>query len=43
MVYERTIRGLPLELEEVKKLYSIYCDGSQRFNDISCVEAYLLL
>jgi hypothetical protein len=42
-MYERTIRGLPLEPEEVKKLRTIYHDGKRRFTDQSQVEAYLLL
>jgi hypothetical protein len=43
MVHERTIRGLPLKPEEVKKLCTIYYDCKWRFNDLFRVEAYLLL
>jgi hypothetical protein len=42
-MYERTIRGLPLEPEEVKKLRTMYKDGKKRFTNQSRVEAYLLL
>jgi hypothetical protein len=42
-VYEKTIRGLPLEPEEVKRLCTMYKDGKKKFPTQSWVEAYLLL
>jgi hypothetical protein len=42
-VYEKTVRGLPLEPEEVKRLRTMYKDGKKRFSTQSQVEAYLLL
>jgi hypothetical protein len=42
-MYKRTIHGLPLKPEEVKKLCTMYKDGKKKFSTQSQVEAYLLL
>jgi hypothetical protein len=42
-VYVRAPRGLPLSPLHVKKLRTLYRDGSRRFSDRDRVEAYLLL
>jgi hypothetical protein len=42
-MYKKTVHGLPLEPEEVKRLRTMYKDGKKRFSTQSRVEAYLLL